>query len=328
MEETDGQNYALQVAVQTMKERCLQLQQRLALVEDENMQLRMKYNSDYLELSDVSTKSEVEILKEKVAQLTKQKSQLTHNVLMVATENRHLWNRLSKLTQANQMLGSQLFKINDNANTSNSPTKSPASPTSPSNLIRSRTFTQDNPTKIVPRMDKDVYIDTSLEDISLKILNNIAQEKSELEKQCAEMAEFHANNSYIQSSIGFAYLKDDLENYDADFIQHTEKLNFIKDTLLIHRDKLKNNMELFKKLQETGIFCKGCKEKSLNDKNVIEDEKVEEKKVKRQQNDSDEKICPICLTDFTQEQFRVFSRHVEDHFVSTDASYLQNFEVL
>lgn len=323
MDDSDGQQYALQVAIQTMNERCLQLQQRLSLVEEENMQLRMKYNAEYLDLSDVGSKSEIETLKEKVAQLSKQKSQLTHNVLMVATENRLLWNRLSKLTQANQTLGNHIHKINDSMNS-----KSPPSPTSPSNLIRSRTFTQESaPVKIVPKMDKDLYIDTSLEDISLKILNNIAHEKSELEKQCAQMAELHANDPYIHSSIGFAYPKDDLENCDIEISQHLEKLKLIKDVLLVHRDKLKNNMNLFKKLNAIGIFCKRCKEKSQDNKKS-EDVRVEAKKNTKKNDTEIDQICPMCSTDFSSATFRDFSKHVEDHFTIIDSNIREDFDIL
>lgn len=46
-------------------------------------------------------------------ELTKQKSQLSHHVFMVAAENRQLWNRLTRLTKTNKSLGSQLTKISD-----------------------------------------------------------------------------------------------------------------------------------------------------------------------------------------------------------------------
>lgn len=49
----------------------------------------------------------------KVEELTKQKSQLTHHIFMVAAENRQLWNRLTRLTKTNKSLGSQLTKISD-----------------------------------------------------------------------------------------------------------------------------------------------------------------------------------------------------------------------
>lgn len=333
MDESLNQQYALQVAVQTMKERCLQLQQRLSLVEEENTQLRVKHNVEFLELSDPNNRSEIEMLREKVAQLTKQKSQLTHNVLMVATENRHLWKRLSKLTQANQTLGNQLSKISDSMNQN--------SPQTTTNLIRSRTFTHETPPKIVPKIDKEVYIDTSLEDISLKILNNIAQEKSELEKQCAQMAEITTNMDYLQNSIGFAYLNEESDDFTSDLTQHAEKLKYIKDMLLIQRDKLKNNEELFRKLKGTGLFCSSCKKRSKEklEKGTTTETETKKKQVdinishkssKKHDEEHNEQICPICCADLSLEKLPDFLKHVEQHFVTDDKNYLEklNYEFL
>lgn len=53
------------------------------------------------------------MLQKKVEELTKQKSQLTHHVFMVAAENRQLWSRLTRLTRTNKNLGNQLIKISD-----------------------------------------------------------------------------------------------------------------------------------------------------------------------------------------------------------------------
>lgn len=122
VEEAVGSHFALQVALQTMKERCQHLQQRLAAVEEENVRLRIenrrrKSDSACTVAADAFTnesedsKTRIDGLEEKVAMLTRQKSQLTHHLFMVATENRQLWNRLSRLTQANQSLGSHLSKI-------------------------------------------------------------------------------------------------------------------------------------------------------------------------------------------------------------------------
>jgi hypothetical protein len=122
VEEAVGSHYALQVALQTMKERCQHLQQRLGAVEEENLNLRIEYrkrrsDSACATAENVSksepedSKLKIDCLEEKVAMLTRQKSQLTHHLFMVATENRQLWNRLSHLTQANQNLGSHLSKI-------------------------------------------------------------------------------------------------------------------------------------------------------------------------------------------------------------------------
>jgi regulator of replication initiation timing len=122
VEEAVGSHYALQVALQTMKERCQHLQQRLVAVEEENLNLRIeckKQKSDAvcataenaLKSEPENSKDKIDCLEEKVTTLTRQKTQLTHHLFMVATENRQLWNRLSHLTQANQNLGSHLSKI-------------------------------------------------------------------------------------------------------------------------------------------------------------------------------------------------------------------------
>jgi regulator of replication initiation timing len=121
-EEAVGSHYALQVALQTMKERCQHLQQRLGVVEEENLRLRIEnrkrrsdsvctITTDELKNEPGDLECKIENLEEKVATLTRQKSQLSHHLYMVASENRQLWNRLSHLTQANQNLGSHLSKI-------------------------------------------------------------------------------------------------------------------------------------------------------------------------------------------------------------------------
>lgn len=107
--------YALQIALQTMKERCHQLQQRLSIVEDENLRLRIEKQRPSNGLAKEES-TDVSVLQEHVAQLTRQKSQLTHHIYMVATENKQLWTRLSKLTEVNQSLGTQLTKISDTLN--------------------------------------------------------------------------------------------------------------------------------------------------------------------------------------------------------------------
>lgn len=106
-------NYALQVALQTMKERCQQLQARLSTVEEENLQLKIEKQRQMRQENKLSTISTCDIdkLQEQIAQLSRQKSQLTHHIYMVATENKHLWTRLSLLTEANESLGTRLNKI-------------------------------------------------------------------------------------------------------------------------------------------------------------------------------------------------------------------------
>lgn len=108
-------NYALQVALQTMKERCQQLQARLSVVEEENLQLKIDKQRHVRHGSKISPQAsgDIDKLQEQIAQLSRQKSQLTHHIFMVATENKHLWTRLSLLTEANESLGTRLNKISN-----------------------------------------------------------------------------------------------------------------------------------------------------------------------------------------------------------------------
>jgi hypothetical protein len=140
---------ALNLALQTIKERCVHLQKRLFALESENSRLRLNtINSDNKNESQNSL-SEIEELRAKNAELSLQKSQLTENLSMISTENRKLWKRLSQLTK-------------ENGNEENPEEK--ASP----NLIRSKTFTQNSPHQLLKEklVGHQVGPD-ELEDISL-----------------------------------------------------------------------------------------------------------------------------------------------------------------
>lgn len=101
--------YALLVAFKSMNERCGQLERRLASVEEENMCLRLECgkmrSAAITETTGDNEKKIVQTLKEKVEELTKQKSQLSYQIFMVEAENRQLWNRLTKLARINKSLG-------------------------------------------------------------------------------------------------------------------------------------------------------------------------------------------------------------------------------
>lgn len=204
--------YALHVALQTMKERCLALQQRLTLVEEENLELRMKIGTDNpVSSNNKNGKTDTEVLTYKVGELTRQKFQLTEHIAMVATENRQLWSRLSKLTKDNQNLGNSLNKMKDSISISNSSAAS-------NNLIRSKTFTQNSPNPIL-RLKKNADIaqqtetvddeNVSLEEISLKVLNEFLVGKAEIEKKCTELMASTPTATTNANSFGFGYLNDE-----------------------------------------------------------------------------------------------------------------------
>lgn len=77
-------HYALHVALQTMKERCLSLQQRLTAVEEDNAELRKKFGQDEPHRSaTLDARSECEQLSEQVGELTRQKYQLTEHKIFI-----------------------------------------------------------------------------------------------------------------------------------------------------------------------------------------------------------------------------------------------------
>ncbi|CAK9808582.1 Protein spindle-F [Anthophora quadrimaculata] len=277
--------YALLVAFKTMNERCQQLEARLATVEEENMCLRLevgKYESAAITKStDSNEKTIVQTLKEKIEELKKQKSQLTHQVFMVAGENRQLWNRLNKLTRTNKSLGNQLTKI--------STTLKQHSPAQPSEILSynfhdiSCSTEEDNTQQNALTATNGLYFnmcviynsivciklhrfymyfnsgekEQSLEEISLRLIKSIMLEKSDLEQQYAEMVELQNSTELDLRNIGFTYPED--SDTDLELLkQHDIRLSQMKNTLLAQQTKLKRALQNFKKKKE-GLMCNNCR---------------------------------------------------------------------
>lgn len=148
---------ALNVALQTIKERCMHLQKRLYALESENSRLRLNnvnINDNRSRNNDSSLIAELEDLRAKNAELSLQKSQLSENLSMISTENRKLWKRLSHLTKE-----------------SNEPLKMEETdePATKQQLIRSKTFTQNSPHQLLREklVGSQIGPSDDLEDISL-----------------------------------------------------------------------------------------------------------------------------------------------------------------
>ncbi|KAF5304361.1 hypothetical protein FQA39_LY09740 [Lamprigera yunnana] len=316
MEESFGAQYALQIALQTLRERCQEFQQRIIILEQENLNLRSKLiNKDDF---DDGSLPEVDTLREQVTQLSEQNLQLTNNVVMVSTENRRLWTRLSKLTQLNENLGSKLTKINDTLSQPNVLTHSP--------LVRSKTFTQDEPhTKLIPKnvTDENNRISLELEDISLKLICNIAKEKNELELQCSQMTEIQSNEAIFVNSFAFTY--DDVDGSILEFDQYLQNLNNVRNILLEEKEKLLKDLS---NLKSTPVQCRCTiiKEPQIAKMSKSVQTKCEEKASEnlvpnRSQllsKNENELICPMCSKVFNSShiKFEEFQEHVEGHFSS------------
>jgi len=301
VEEAVGSHFALQVALQTMKERCQHLQQRLTAVEEENLRLRIENRrrrsdsagtviADTLTNESEDSKTRIEGLEEKVATLTRQKSQLTHHLFMVATENRQLWNRLSCLTQANQSLGNHLSKISNTLSRHHS-TNSITIPKSDSpinslshrgelNLSSNHVLTEESDNIAKKGIDTECdsvkehsnllartshgVDEKSLEEISLKLIKSFLQEKTELEEQYAQMVAIQSDLSVCNiQNLGFTCLEDGNEAIE-DLKEHHRKLLELRDMLKQQGTMMKAavaNVEKLKKVSGPAV-CSHCQEKS------------------------------------------------------------------
>lgn len=238
--ESEAAYCALHVALQTLKERCLTLQERLVLVENENINYKRESETDDKSNSlynEQNGRSEIELLRMKVNELTRQKTQLNEHISMVATENRQLWQRLTKLTKDGQSVEDIQAIIKDMTNSTTS---------SHQNLIRSKTFTQNSPNPML-RQKLNVLAqvrggdeNVSLEEISLKVLNDFLQGKAEFEKKCGEII---PATKVQPNLLGFGYLNLNDETIDADLQNDTKKcldgMTEIKKELLRQQSDLK-----------------------------------------------------------------------------------------
>lgn len=150
---------ALDLALQTIKERCVHLQKRLSSLELENSRLKLNtINNDKEIDKENGSLSEIEGLRAKNAELTLQKGQLTDNLTMISNENRKLWRRLSQLTKEEIGEDVQSRDAYDEATCK----------IQASNLLRSKTFTQNSPHQLLKeKLGGQVVGPDELEDISL-----------------------------------------------------------------------------------------------------------------------------------------------------------------
>lgn len=197
---TPSAQCALYVALQTMKERCLNLQQRLTISQEEILTLRQSRSTSNIPAGSSGDQNTLQEMRSKVEELTLAKDQLNDRLNMVAMENRQLWSRLSHITKATT------------ATPKPKPESIPSTSGANQNLIRSKTFTQNAPNPALrSKMQPEVNADLSLEEISLKVLNDMMESKAELEKFCGDLTtpDITTANTY-----GFGYLNEDDGNGD------------------------------------------------------------------------------------------------------------------
>lgn len=346
-------HYALHVALQTMKERCQSLQKRLSTLEEENLALRMAQSSiqPSTGLSGaetaierrVSNQTELEVLREKISELSRQKVQLMDHISMVAAENRQLWSRLSKLTKDSQEVvdAGIAGRLKDSAGGS------------AQNLIRSKTFTKNapNPKLRDPRLPRE-GADGSSDEMNLDL------EDVSLLNKCG----------FIESSggeMGFLQQDGDEGVFDVetspDAKRCTEGLLEIQKELLRQQTVLKVALGKLQLKKET---CQSCRNRKGDAKPQMVDKTVEvgndlpnltpettgpedlplpevpktaqtavppateteattlkyvnilQEKIKA---DALDKMCPMCGKIYVKNvPFDDFQEHVESHFIDAD----------
>lgn len=236
---------ANRIALQTMKERCYWLQNRLTSVEKENVQLSIQCTK--LKNNNTSSNTALDSLNASIAQLTKEKSHLAHHIFIVACENKKLWSRLSQLTKTDSIeKGKKSCKVDVDSSTENVEFTAPT-------LTRSQTFTHSkSDPKLAVKLEEETRdIKNSLEEISLKLINSFLLEKSELVHQYEQMVEMQMNyeKTSNDSSIGFTY-SDDYNNESLAALKlQKEKICDLKKMALEQQMELKeclNNLKLFK----------------------------------------------------------------------------------
>lgn len=239
MDVSDESQQALQIAFQTLKERCKHFQQQIAVLEAENVRLRVQQvNHD-----DTDSLSETDLQKRRVRELVEQNEQLQTHLKLVTNENQELWTKLSKLSEVNKSMGTHLTKIKDNLSQHSS--KQP--------VIRSKTFTMEDSPRILHQkhlIDENGKVSLELEDVSLKLINSIAKEKRELELQCSQMVEIQNSNFVIGNTVAVQ------NDADAAVDEYLANFNSIKYVLLEEKNKLTRILQNLEKLPKPGNYLK------------------------------------------------------------------------
>ncbi|KAH8268233.1 hypothetical protein KR026_002378 [Drosophila bipectinata] len=305
-------NYALQVALQTIKERCIQLQRRVTSMEEENQRLReASAKSEGHMPGSGAGAGDVISLRAQVGELQRQKEQLEEHISMVSNENRRLWSRLSQLSKDQQLQQAAPPSPDSRANLNQ-------------NLVRSKTFTQHSPNPhLRQKMLSDGIRDLSLEEIALD--------------------DFGAGDSELGYPYGLPVEETSASESDAN-VDAKRCMDGLQE---MRREAMKQQQELSSALTllESRIAlqpCPDCAQKSakkpeMADKSLETDESlgneikhnghnitpppvqrinIIQEKIKADAADALEKTCPMCGKIYSsQVTFNAFREHVEMHFI-------------
>ncbi|PZC86665.1 hypothetical protein B5X24_HaOG206226 [Helicoverpa armigera] len=315
-----------ELALHAMRDRCLLLQRRINSLESDNMRLKLDVVKS-TECTPYNPLKEDEklMLHQKIAELNKQKSTLMHHVFMVQCENKNLWNKISTIKGRDKVSNKD---------------KQP--------LVRTNTYIHSTPKGSANYQEK--YSESSLEEISLKLINSYIQEKSQLVDQYEQMAQLQDMDDELLNvdSIGFTYIEDPATDSLKEIHAQTEKLQNLKKELVQQESDLKLIVARVETIMRDGYKCPTCiannakvttehKEIETSDslanwatpadsstynnnfselntsafkKSIIEESEKDNK------DEPSDKICPMCGQTFQKDvEFAQFQAHVENHFL-------------
>ncbi|XP_063377457.1 protein spindle-F [Cydia fagiglandana] len=315
-----------ELALHAMRDRCLLLQRRINTLETDNMKLKLditksKQGSQYIPIQE----DERMQLQQKIAELKKQKSQLMHHVFMVSCENKTLWNKIACIKGPDKLPSEQA--------------KHP--------LIRTNTYIHSTPKTSSNYQEK--FSESSLEEISLKVINSYIQEKSQLVEQYEQMSELQdADDEMLNvDSIGFTYIEEPATDSLKEIRSQTEKLQQLKKEMAQQEKDLKLAISRVESVLQYGYKCPTCIANStkittsehkeietsdslanwatpvdssmyndtFNDLNTSAFKKNPEQDSKESSSPTSDRICPMCGETFQKDiAFNEFQAHVESHF--------------
>lgn len=207
-----------ELALHAMRDRCLLLQRRISFLESDNMRLKLEVTKNDCNPNVALQDDDKYKLHQKIEELNKQKSHLMHHVFMVSCENKSLWSKLSNLKS-------------DKVKLKEVPNHPP--------LLRTETYIQNNPRHVTSHQEK--YSESTLEEISLQLINSFILEKSQLVEQYEQMAQLQdvdEDNILNVDSIGFTYIEEPATDSLKDMHEQIELISKMKKQMLQQENDL------------------------------------------------------------------------------------------
>lgn len=329
-----GSQYALKLALQTMKERCQKLQKRLTCLEDENLQLRIERHT-VPGLMKKEPKSEFFSLQKQVEELNRHKSLLCHHIYMVAMENKELWERLSKAAEDKVMTDNKSNHGESFNNNLHKPEKS---------------------INVVDTCFKGGK-DDSMEEIPLKVVSSFKKNKSLYDDRHEEVSDTKPGDVSLKECEFTLDVDIDEENgvYEGlvmEIKRVLEKLRNEKIVLKQQQEGLKSALEIIAKFIKDKQTCKNCIVLQEELENLKMSTKEADTPVSNHQEESfdsslrrepnfnisrtkentfEDRICPLCTKFYPKcTPFDEFNEHVLSHFVEEpdQDSLMSNYEIL